>query len=93
MLTNIQGDWRNEQTSEAFTTTFSGDFVDFKDSCWTHFFHIMLDGDNVLDHPDYEPGGAHGVIYDEPVLDVSTAAYPDVMKVLDAIQSQFVDNG
>ena len=90
---NITGDWRNEEKSNAFTTTFSNDFSGFKDSCWNHFFEIMIDGDNVLDHPSYDPGRAHDIIYDEPILDVSTAAYPDVTTVLDQIQSQFVDDG
>ena len=38
----------------------------------------MIDGGNVLDHPSYDPGRAHDIIYDEPILDVSTASYPDV---------------
>ena len=80
-----------------FHTSFSGDFSNFKDECWYLFFGKAADSapdiSSVLNHPDYDPEGAHKIIYNKPVLDVSTAAYPDVMKVLDQIQTDLVDNG
>ena len=65
MLVSID-DWRSMRSSDDFRSSFSGDFSSFKDECWFHFFDLLGEEDDitgVLTHPDYDPGGAHKIIY------------------------------
>ena len=54
---------------------FTQSFVPFSTSCWGHFFSVHHAGVHILDHPDYQPDGPSTIVYDDPVLDVSTGAY------------------
>ena len=63
----------------------------FLASCWGHFVTIHLSGACILDHPDFNPRGAHDIICDPALFDLSTAAYVDAIRILDAIQELHVD--
>lgn len=58
---------------------------------WAHFLSIHLSGDCVLHHPSYDPKGSHFYIYDPALFDISTAAYVDVIRIMDSIQQLHVD--
>ena len=54
---------------------FTQSFEPVRNVWWMHFFRIHESGTNILHHPDFEPNGRSHIIYDDPVLDVSTGAY------------------
>ena len=56
------------------------DAVPFLTGHWLHFMTLHNSGFVILDHPDYDPGGATLLIYDPAILDTSTAAYIEVGK-------------
>ena len=58
---------------------------------WAQFLSIHLSGDCVLHHPSYDPKGCHFYIYDPALFDISTAAYVDVVQIMDSIQQLHVD--
>jgi hypothetical protein len=60
-------------------------------SIWSHFFTILAQGHNILDHPDYNPNGPHFLVYDPAIIDVATPSYIDVMIILDRIQALHID--
>lgn len=63
----------------------------FLASFWEHFITVHISGACILDHPDFTPRGAHDIIYDPALFDISTAAYVDVIRILDTIQEVHVD--
>jgi len=86
------GAWSNGAASigiSLMVATF--DSALFLGAIWTHFVELHVAGTCILDHPAYDPRGAHFIIYDPALIDVSTAAYVDVIKILDSIQQLHVD--
>jgi hypothetical protein len=59
--------------------------------CWTHYFGVCISGQDILDHPFYDPQGPHFYIYDPALIDIATASYLDVMRILDRIQTLHID--
>ena len=69
----------------------SFDMTLFLVGCWSHFVQLARSGQNILAHPNYVPGGPHFYIYDPALIDVATASYVDVTRILDEIQLLRVD--
>ena len=65
----------NAFSSIGVVPMFTKSFTPFLGGLFRHFVGVHHSGSRVIDHPDYEPGGATPIIYDPPVLDCSTAAY------------------
>jgi hypothetical protein len=67
------------------------DAVPFLTGHWLHFMTLHNSGFVILDHPDYDPGGATLLIYDPAILDTSTAAYIEVERILNTTQTLHID--
>ena len=50
-------------------------------------------GFNVLDHPDYQPKESTFYIYDDAIIDSSTASYHEAETILNTIQALHIDGG
>ena len=51
------------------------------------------EGSSILDHPDYQPNGSHFYIYDDAIIDSSTASYLEAEIILNTIQALHIDGG
>jgi len=63
----------------------------FLGQIWNHFISVHVTEVNILGHPEYNPHGAHFYIYDPALFNISTAAYVDVIRIMDSIQALHVD--
>ena len=54
--------------------------------------HTNHHNGRLLAHPRVMPEGPHRMVYQQPVFGVSTAAYTDVDKFLDAVRAFHVDH-
>lgn len=60
---------------------------------WQHFFMLDPKSFNILDHPNYDPEGATFYIYDPAIIDISTAAYIENIRILNTAQSLHINGG
>ena len=51
------------------------------------------EGSSILDHQDYQPNGSHFYIYDDAIIDSSTASYLEAEIILNTIQALHIDGG
>jgi hypothetical protein len=61
--------------------------------CWQHFVEVHAQGFNILHHPAYDPHGPHFYIYDDAIIDSSTASYVEAGLILNTIQALHIDGG
>jgi len=63
--------------------------------CWQHFVDVHSHGVNILHHPAYDPQDPHLYIYifDDAIIDSSTASYVEAALILNTIQALHVDGG
>ena len=61
------------------------------DAYWNELITNHHNG-RLLAHPRVMPEGPHRMVYQQPVFGVSTAAYTDVDKFLDAVRAFHVDH-
>jgi len=54
---------------------------------------VHQEGCSILDHPDYQPNGSHFYIYDDAIIDSSTASYLEAEIILNTIQALHIDGG
>lgn len=65
----------NDSSSISVVPMFTQCFRPWLTSTWLHFVGVGQAGLNITHHPDHDPLGPSVVIYDPPVMNVSTAAY------------------
>ena len=61
------------------------------DGLWAIFMEWHSD-DVLLSHPNYRPyEGESKLVYKQPIMDISTAAYEDVDKILERIEEELIE--
>ena len=87
------GEWSRECSSLGVVELICGfSVINFTHiTCWRHFISAHASGLHILDHPCYQPEGPHFYIYDEAIIDASTASYVEGSTILNTIQALHID--